>query len=54
MKKIIDENYEYAMQLTRMLLLILSEILLSIEACKFNNEALSTILYFMSFTHTYF
>lgn len=42
------------MQLTRMLLLILSEILLSIEACKFNNEAFSTILYFMAFTHTYF
>lgn len=42
------------MQLTRMLLLILSEVLLSIDTCKFNNQAFSTVLYFMAFTHTYF
>ncbi|CAD8208256.1 unnamed protein product [Paramecium octaurelia] len=54
MRKIIDQNNDYALQLTRMLFLLLSEIILNIESCSFNNKAFSTILYFMSFTHTYF
>ncbi|CAD8189009.1 unnamed protein product [Paramecium octaurelia] len=54
MKQIIDQNNVYALELTRMLLLLLSEIILNIESCSFNNKAFATILYFMSFTHTYF
>ncbi|CAK92634.1 unnamed protein product (macronuclear) [Paramecium tetraurelia] len=54
MKQIIDQNSIYALELTRMLFLLLSEIILNIESCSFNNKAFATILYFMSFTHTYF
>ncbi|CAD8188948.1 unnamed protein product [Paramecium pentaurelia] len=54
MKSIIESKDKYKMQLTRMLLLILSEILLKMESSPFHNKGLSTILYFMSFTHTYF
>ncbi|CAD8100303.1 unnamed protein product [Paramecium primaurelia] len=54
MKQIIDQNNIYALELTRMLLLLLSEIILNIDSCSFNNKAFATILYFMSFTHTYF
>ncbi|CAD8070600.1 unnamed protein product [Paramecium sonneborni] len=54
MKSIIDEQNQYKMQLTRMLLLILSELFLNMETSHFHNKGLSIILYFMSFTHTYF
>ncbi|CAD8090811.1 unnamed protein product [Paramecium sonneborni] len=54
MKSIIDNLNKYKIQLTRMLLLILSEIFLDMETSHFHNQGLSTILYFMSFTHTYF
>ncbi|CAD8198736.1 unnamed protein product [Paramecium pentaurelia] len=54
MKQIIDQNNDYTLQLTRMLFLLLSEIILNIESCSFNSKAFATILYFMSFTHTYF
>ncbi|CAD8109195.1 unnamed protein product [Paramecium sonneborni] len=53
-KQIIDQKYDYALELTRMLFLLLSELILNIQTCSFNNQAFSTILYFMSFTHTYF
>ncbi|CAK79050.1 unnamed protein product (macronuclear) [Paramecium tetraurelia] len=54
MKSIIESKDQYKMQLTRLLLLVLSELLLKMESAPFHNEGLSTILYFMSFTHTYF
>lgn len=42
------------MSLTRLTLLILSEILMKLKMTKFNNEGLGITLYFMAFTHTYF
>lgn len=48
------QNDANPMGITRLLLLMMSQVLVNIKDAKFHSQGLATILYFMAFTHTYF